>query len=144
MLLFIGGLMDKQNITVCFNTSHVTLYHFLQLLYSQEVEFQYISCYSLSRNASLHLWQNEVSIHLMLLFIDLWQLQKVRKNSFNTSHVTLYQLVALDGHVVAVFQYISCYSLSPFTVTNTLSDSSFQYISCYSLSWHGIVSRAWQ
>ena len=100
----------------CFNTSHVTLYP------SANVSLFYIS---------------EVSIHLMLLFIDLKapDMQKVIEfqyiscyslsrytilscgtfASFNTSHVTLYQIFRCFVPEHIMFQYISCYSLSKFT-----------------------------
>ena len=59
-------------------------------------EFQYISCYSLSiskyRHAAL---VHRFNTSHVTLYLDLWQLQKVRKNSFNTSHVTLYLMVEL-------------------------------------------------
>ena len=98
--------------------------------------FQYISCYSLS-SASFHinlesscfntshvtLYQEEreiredkeeVSIHLMLLFIG-----------YKIGNYCFFRL----------FQYISCYSLSQFLHTFEQINWKFQYISCYSLSW---------
>ena len=98
---------------ICFNTSHVTLYLNSLLDSKAGLQFQYISCYSLSsaqrrkRNYytgfnTSHVtlypgirlyrpWQNQVSIHLMLLFIWISWLFRLWCNSF---------------------QYISCYSLS--------------------------------
>ena len=74
-----------------FNTSHVTLYQVWCKEVAFDILFQYISCYSLSlRQLGLPGMQN-VSIHLMLLFISL---ALCRKNVSN------------------MFQYISCYSLS--------------------------------
>ena len=55
------------------------------------MEFQYISCYCLSRNTSITPEQERISIHLMLLFI------------FSAHVVTVFELA---------FQYISCYCLS--------------------------------
>ena len=53
-----------------FNTSHVTLYlEALKSYINQTIEFQYISCYSLSRNR---------------------EADDILAESFNTSHVTLY------------------------------------------------------
>ena len=118
--------------------------------------FQYISCYSLSawkaKGLALHtsfntshitLYQTsgtgtdrrkQVSIHLMLLFIDgtlighhtitLFQYISCYSLSvkavqtfpvytrFNTSHVTLYRLMQNSYQATSPFQYISCYSLS--------------------------------
>ena len=78
--------------------------------------------------------------------------------SFNTSHITLYQtsgtgtdrrkqvsihlmLLFIDGtlighHTIALFQYISCYSLSVTLPDNYGTFWKFQYISCYSLSMY--------
>ena len=61
---------------------------------SQEVRkilFQYISCYSLSRSCEEVGGDEEVSIHLMLLFIISIKFEDYKKKGFNTSHVTLYR-----------------------------------------------------
>ena len=147
-----------------FNTSHVTLYHYQDQEGGIWFEFQYISCYSLSgfmgngqniikrfNTSHVTLYRNTrcggegksiVSIHLMLLFIELRkQLKKAKEG----------------------FQYISCYSLSEspsdykferrvsihlmllFIHSGWLQEEMekrFQYISCYSLSfrrWCGSV-----
>ena len=103
------------NLGLCFNTSHVTLYHqagcannsitavsiHLMLLFirnlaqhtKERCAFQYISCYSLSKAEIRFGRTTFVSIHLMLLFIPF---------------PVLYTLNLL------LFQYISCYSLSSF------------------------------
>ena len=119
--------------------------------------FQYISCYSLS---SIHLTTtliSEVSIHLMLLFINNRNIMECKEICFNTSHVTLYRLWgARTGHCdicfntshvtlyrIGVskivrklkFQYISCYSLSETYILSMVTGGKFQYISCYSLSY---------
>ena len=97
-----------------FNTSHVTLYHGFQCdlwdyylfqyisCYSLSVDeieekiekylFQYISCYSLSSGENTRNGEQNVSIHLMLLFIgaDIADVRNLIR--FNTSHVTLYRL----------------------------------------------------
>ena len=98
-----------------FNTSHVTLYPTgRKSQWFCGYKFQYISCYSLSR---------------------LWDLLFLRSTCFNTSHVTLYpetppnccKLCNVSIHLMLLFitleeikqkytelfQYISCYSLSP-------------------------------
>ena len=92
MLLFITSQPLSWPFSQCFNTSHVTLYR--QFL---PKKFR-ILC---------------VSIHLMLLFIDIYPNQSNNKDfSFNTSHVTLYPTWADIEVALATFQYISCYSLS--------------------------------
>ena len=110
---------------ICFNTSHVTLYLNSLLDSKAGLQFQYISCYSLSsaqrrkRNYytgfnTSHVtlypgirlyrpWQNQVSIHLMLLFIWISWLFRLWCNSF---------------------QYISCYSLSEKWITTKATSLS--------------------
>ena len=53
--------------------------------------FQYISCYSLSNGKKNSRNGQQVSIHLMLLFITLRRAKWSKNCSFNTSHVTLYR-----------------------------------------------------
>ena len=119
--------------------------------------FQYISCYSLSRNPNKkRMVGRSVSIHLMLLFIGvLIGGAFAIGERFNTSHVTLYQRASDFVDTMTLFQYISCYSLSDFRVIIDILVASFntshvtlyrlllfqggvnmvfQYISCYSLS----------
>ena len=135
MLLFI----DRQP-SVYNSCSDVSIH--LMLLFIQPYSHQKLSA-------------DYVSIHLMLLFISSGSFMAIRISSFNTSHVTLYLPVVLPPDPIAVFQYISCYSLSGFRCQitgrwyvsihlmllfiNTLKfvlpcSFLFQYISCYSLS----------
>ena len=132
---------------------------FIQRLKTKErrpLQFQYISCYSLSSST---IWNNSrasVSIHLMLLFILIVEiLMSGALSSFNTSHVTLYHYNDIKIVTHDSFQYISCYSLSvmflqyrfirfcfntshvtlyPLSVEPVRHGIVFQYISCYSLS----------
>ena len=53
---------------------------------------------------------------------------------FNTSHVTLYPVMACKATTKLSFQYISCYSLSGWLQEEIEKRKEFQYISCYSLS----------
>ena len=55
-----------------------------------ETTFQYISCYSLSGVWIAFSGATLVSIHLMLLFIYILAIKYTRITRFNTSHVTLY------------------------------------------------------
>ena len=64
--------------------------HEASVKYSREL-FQYISCYCLSRWKRCMRYQRFISIHLMLLFIDLSILQQDFHIYFNTSHVTVYR-----------------------------------------------------
>ena len=96
--------------------------------------FQYISCYCLSYlsfldaislynfNTShvtvyLEEWSEkgdyiQISIHLMLLFIEMSVKHAIRFPNFNTSHVTVYRSDWCSGSYSCIFQYISCYCLS--------------------------------
>ena len=119
-----------------FNTSHVTVYQSFShsIITSSHIsihlmlrfievaipaldpitEFQYISCYGLSRT----------SLTVSLLF-----------QNFNTSHVTVYHKAALLKERAAIFQYISCYGLSndfkPFLSWHLSSFPLFYVISAF-------------
>ena len=54
------------------------------------ISFQYISCYCLSLRLCLCSFFLCISIHLMLLFISIWNTPSVFPFHFNTSHVTVY------------------------------------------------------
>ncbi len=96
-----------------FNTSHVTLYHYLILNFTTSLKFQYISCYSLSYYRS---WMGRfkyVSIHLMLLFIGS-RLRERRSDDRVSIHLMLLFIRCGIYAILQIikFQYISCYSLS--------------------------------
>ena len=74
-----------------FNTSHVTVYPHRPCLF-----------YTVSF----------ISIHLMLLFIDMMIALSTVEWNFNTSHVTVYLYVPKKLYKQIKFQYISCYCLS--------------------------------
>ena len=140
-----------------FNTSHITLYQtsgtgtdrrkqvsiHLMLLFIGRIlrnvtngtEFQYISCYSLSdyiQNGTT-VDQSFNTSHVTL-YRRAGSALPGGKESFNTSHVTLYQEFGYDPEWPEMFQYISCYSLSPPLSFFLNTQHVFQYISCYSLS----------
>ena len=96
-----------------FNTSHVTVY---QNGFVPEIKwnkFQYISCYCLSRSWIMGRYYQKISIHLMLLFIEIWKREQNDEGAF---------------------QYISCYCLSADSKRPQNCGLLFQYISCYCLS----------
>ena len=89
--------------------------------------FQYISCYSLS-----YVNKKDKSIIQMFQYISCYSLSKYTENimehkdSFNTSHVTLYLERASDFvDTMTLFQYISCYSLSKEGIDNMKDVRSF-------------------
>ena len=118
----------------CFNTSHVVIYQYLQKRDSSGIKFQYISCCYLSYLILLISSLKFVSIHLMLLFIQITmrfphlviQFQYISCcylsryflsilaicRSFNTSHVVIYQHSDWFIFSGTMFQYISCCYLS--------------------------------
>ena len=167
----------------CFCSYHVSIH--LMLLFIESPPCNNIWFYRVSIHLMLlfiRSWKimirgrNGVSIHLMLLFISYDCNSRCGWIRFNTSHVTLYPRTWLyttailcfnTSHVTlypvdrwclcnaAVFQYISCYSLSRaecpgmmrlqvsihlmllFIGNSTFNGCGklpFQYISCYSLS----------
>ena len=121
------------------------------------MEFQYISCYCLSSSFFKKSISICISIHLMLLFID-----SFRATGKRTLQISIHLMLLFIGKFnlknskLLLFQYISCYCLSPATprtpphtanfntshVTVYLVNGvyyhhsllEFQYISCYCLS----------
>ena len=95
-----------------------------------------------------------LSKYILWFFYNFYE--EIVKESFNTSHVTLYQSAGRPGiprcrvsihHMllficsrqdsgenVPGFQYITCYSLSKKRVRKNTGRILFQYITCYSLS----------
>ena len=113
MLLFIKLYPAQQDRSLSFNTSHVTLYRFLNLFVVPQFFRFNTSHVTLYRCFNLCFFCIvAVSIHLMLLFIAIGSEFALLNLSFNTSHVTLYlHELGLDIYKYK-FQYISCYSLS--------------------------------
>ena len=95
-----------------FNTSHVTVYPANVSTNTRKLVFQYISCYCLSHERRRILCLYIISIHLMLLFIDISRWCTQIRLYFNTSHVTVYLNSAILFSNSLLFQYISCYCLS--------------------------------
>ena len=98
-----------------------------------------------------------LSKYILWFFYNFYE--EIVKESFNTSHVTLYQSAgrpgiprcrvsihhmllfiviayAADG-ITKLFQYITCYSLSHSENIHCIDVVLFQYITCYSLSAAG-------
>ena len=76
------------------------------------MRFQYISCYCLSSGPLVCTSNNNISIHLMLLFITPSPRILSNRWYFNTSHVTVYLEQPSSSSILPPFQYISCYCLS--------------------------------
>ena len=97
--------------------------------------FQYISCYCLSPSApsGFGMLFNFNTSHVTVYQIVLELLQKTYID-FNTSHVTVYPEVPPINSQAPAFQYISCYCLSMVTLLQMCFALEFQYISCYCLS----------
>ena len=79
-----------------FNTSHVTVYQDERLDDGSTDIFQYISCYCLSSRRAICIINCGISIHLMLLFISIIDLDFDHESYFNTSHVTVYRRLHKD------------------------------------------------
>ena len=97
-----------------FNTSHVTVYQGYH-------------------KAGKEVW--DISIHLMLLFITPGQASAIRL-IYISIHLMLLFINNETAQVAQeiLFQYISCYCLSPSGCTTLVAVAPFQYISCYCLS----------
>ena len=112
MLLFIKMSVWMMVAPIYFNTSHVTVYPAAAPSALSIAEFQYISCYCLSRSLIWILIMKAISIHLMLLFIEGYIKIYEGIGHFNTSHVTVYRVCRSMYVRRSTFQYISCYCLS--------------------------------
>ena len=119
-----------------FNTSHVTLYlfsSFFSFRTSCRFNTSHVTLYLCCLNLCIYIFK--VSIHLMLLFIEILihQLFKI----FAFQYISCYSLSnarRMFPRQCIPFQYISCYSLSIGNVKSHYASPPFQYISCYSLS----------
>ena len=151
---------------ICFNTSHVTLYRIGVSKIVRKLKFQYISCYSLSiaellfwvisnrfNTSHVTLYQSKgnarhpsdvVSIHLMLLFITIENLDEKVDVCFNTSHVTLYLQQRTGSGIHLICFNTSHVTLYPREREGCVFRNVFQYISCYSLSKNIFgIYRSW-
>ena len=112
MLLFIPLNQNNHLVHKNFNTSHVTVYRGCERNSDRENRFQYISCYCLSYPQSYNLFCLHISIHLMLLFINIL----MRTHADRRISIHLMLLFIITGirttKRVNKFQYISCYCLS--------------------------------
>ena len=110
---------------------------------STSIRFQYISCYSLSMCMTRLELATIVSIHLMLLFINirarLWNW--IGKVSIHLMLLFI-EFKSRVGITLTAFQYISCYSLSEQATRQQKPEEEFQYISCYSLSAYVLFATA--
>ena len=145
MLLFIRKTSWRTYWYDGFNTSHVTLY-LSQTFKKERIRVVSIHLMLLFISEKQFQWSRiSVSIHLMLLFIEKLKSYSTTEQSFNTSHVTLYQVETYFIDVPGAFQYISCYSLSCQKYLQKGIKVLFQYISCYSLSQiHWISAEEYQ
>ena len=120
MLLFIFSFLVMVTVaSISFNTSHVTLYR---------------------SRATVMLIFADVSIHLMLLFIPEIITDYIQAASFNTSHVTLYRSEAVVQMQPRPGFNTSHVTLYPPPWLRWSRVPSFQYISCYSLSFYSLSS----
>ena len=157
MLLFIT-YHSKTSLTTAAVSIHLMLlfihtsFNFMQHL----LQFQYISCYSLSQyDTSSRIFFVRFNTSHVTLYQEGIKFLGFTHRRFNTSHVTLYQSGRICDKLQLWFQYISCYSLSEhhgeipkgkmgFNTSHVtlyrqfdeigLYIDEFQYISCYSLS----------
>ena len=157
MLLFITKQYGENPMETRFNTSHVTLYRYLEFVQKVQEAFQYISCYSLSQanparstrtrrfntsHVTLYLWKGSYlfwypwcfNTSHVTLYHHSGDSTEMVKHRFNTSHVTLYPNT--DSHRSfreSSFNtsHVTLYLKAPLSAENAIP---FQYISCYSLS----------
>ena len=129
----------------------------------QYTEFQYISCYSLSKQTNKDEWFRGVSIHLMLLFIEGTLELELEDDAFQ--YISCYSLShsgnrtedysGVSIHLMLLFigkelgygssgMWVSIHLMLLFIISkqrNRTCEILFQYISCYSLSEMHRVDR---
>ena len=100
-----------------------------------EFLFQYISCYSLSRFAVIFKQDSYMFQYISCYSLsDRHQDLRIFHAGFNTSHVTLYQMLSSEkpcGMIVSIHLMLLFINGTQINQSPTIS---FQYISCYSLS----------
>ena len=119
---------------VNFNTSYVIFYPHWSSCHPSRIPFQYILCYFLSRFLVMLRFSFLISIHPMLFFIGMFQLDEKTGMNFNTSYVIFYRTFLFISIPVSSFQYILCYFLSHGSCVGLAPIWLFQYILCYFLS----------
>ena len=96
MLLFILFAQRLRMAQHCFNTSHVTLYPRRLLSVQCRRVFQYISCYSLSKEGIDNMKDvRSFNTSHVTLYHGIRQCTIQKQSRFNTSHVTLYHPVKI-------------------------------------------------
>ena len=143
MLLFIT-YHSKTSLTTAAVSIHLMLlfihtsFNFMQHL----LQFQYISCYSLSSAIPLsYFLKHCFNTSHVTLYLHLPLHRRCRFSRFNTSHVTLYPYARRRTKWV---NYVSIHLMLLFimiVVKETEHTKGFQYISCYSLSQYDTSSR---
>ena len=102
--------------------------------------FQYISCYSLSNGKKNSRNGQQVSIHLMLLFISIPAVSPAWPRSFNTSHVTLY--LRHDSFIVQKFirfntSHVTLYLVGPTYISGSCACFNTSHVTLYPISSFG-------
>ena len=141
---------------ICFNTSHVILYLKEQKDEKNVLQFQYISCYSLSGKGDFVEWYDPCfNTSHVILYLNTTRRILCRNLCFNTSHVILYpdaydyatDRTEVSIHLMLFFiltDIVESQMKEGFNTSHvilyhnaledTITFSEFQYISCYSLS----------
>ena len=142
---------------VYFNTSHVTVYHYLFQFCGNLDIFQYISCYCLSWGVKIKFADNDRFQYISCYCLSNQELQYLSYLShFNTSHVTVYllglkteseMLTNFNTSHVTVYQKSKTHNVCIYRISIHLMllfitvsvgfaslVNKFQYISCYCLS----------
>ena len=120
-----------------FYTSHVTVYHYCEILSIFVITFQYISCYCLSVRIQLGQFTIYISIHLMLLFIRFCNVGG--KNGRKISIHLMLLFIAVGIFPMLLIVLISIHLMLLFIEYEQIFKvlkNRFQYISCYCLSSH--------
>ena len=136
MLLFIGFALYESGNTMVFQYIScycLSLYQHSWMCLHQDFNTSHVTVYQGYHKAGKEVW--DISIHLMLLFITPGQASAIRL-IYISIHLMLLFINNETAQVAQeiLFQYISCYCLSPSGCTTLVAVAPFQYISCYCLS----------
>ena len=136
MLLFIRvWVWINRRSCISFNTSHVTLYR-KSIYRNWNISFVSIHLMLLfinDRPPEITYWC-WVSIHLMLLFIWMRGLMRFWDWCFNTSHVTLYQMVSLLKNIIVNSfntSHVTLYQLSSVGKNQGLGRFNTSHVTLY-------------
>ena len=126
VVVYLTPISSTARSSLRFNTSHVVVYRGFDLVINHFLQFQYISCCSLSKKMEVSPYNKTEFQYISCCSLSSLHLPlRTRMRGFNTSHVVVYQKRNYKKIKIALFQYISCCSLSRYTSQQNCHKHSF-------------------